>query len=401
MEFALNAAEFFRRIFGEGMRVNLQPPQRFTFPGGGVLVVDQMSSDADYQKMMGRSLSAAYCDELGEHRDLRLIDKLRASLRSAQGVPTRMILIANPGGPAHALLNKRFIVGTSPWQPTVDKVTGRPFVWCPSTYRDNPHLGPEYEAQLVAACAHDPEMLKAWRDGSWAIDRGGYFSSVIDEARVAVEPWPDWPKPKSRRHYPFHASLAMDWGSSAPCVVYLVARSPGGEAFGRYFSRDSLILVDELSTHIGDEYNTGAGFTVPEVASRIRDLCARWGFDYPLEGAADDAIFAKTGSALGSIADEFRQAGVRFYPARKLGRVQGWQRMRTLLSRASRLDVPGLYVSRLCRGWWATVPSLQRCSRNPEDVDSRGPDHWADASRYAITADAQQVRFVPLSGIPR
>src|SRR6185437_4570448 len=400
MEFALSAAEFFRRIFGDGMRVSLQAPQRFTFPGGGMLVVDQLGTAGDYQKYMGKSLSCAFCDELGEHRDMMLVDKLRASLRSARAIPTRMVLIGNPGGPNHATLNKRFIVGTTPWQVTVDRVTCRPFVWCPSTYRDNPHLGPEYEAQLRAAYAHDPEGLKAARDGSWAIDRGGYFASVLEESRVMVDPWPEWPQPKSRRHYPFQASLAMDWGSSAPCVVYLVARSPGGEAFGRYFSRDSLILVDELSTHIGDDYNTGAGFTVPQVGARIRDLCKRWGFDQPLEGAADDAIFAKTGSASGSIADEFRMAGVRWHPARKLGRVQGWQRMKTLLSQASRPDVPGLHVSRICEGWWATVPSLQRCPRNPEDVDSRGPDHHGDSCRYAITGGAHEVRFVPLSGTP-
>ena len=34
-------------------------------------------------------------------------------------------------------------------------------------------------------------------------------------------------------------------------------------------------------------------------------------------GVADDAIFNKTGSSAGSIADEFRKAGVNFHRAQK------------------------------------------------------------------------------------
>jgi hypothetical protein len=46
--------------------------------------------------------------------------------------------------------------------------------------------------------------------------------------------------------------------------------------------------------------------------------------------------------------------------------------------------VPGLYVSRVCRYWWETVPLLARDPRRPEDVDSRACDHAADACRYGV-----------------
>ena len=56
--------------------------------------------------------------------------------------------------------------------------------------------------------------------------------------------------------------------------------------------------------------------------------------------------------------------------------------MRRLLADAGKPDVPGLYVSRSCRYWWETVPYLGRDPKRVEDVDSGGPDHAADATRY-------------------
>ena len=114
-------------------------------------------------------------------------------------------------------------------------------------------------------------------------------------------------------------------------------------------------------------------------------MATRWGI--PAEGVADDAIFNRHGGQHGSIGDEFRRAGVIFGKAGKGGRVAGWQRMRRLLSDAGKPDVPGLYISRLCRYWWSTVPALPRNPRNPEDVDTTASDHGADACRYALTQD--------------
>ena len=49
--------------------------------------------------------------------------------------------------------------------------------------------------------------------------------------------------------------------------------------------------------------------------------------------------------------------------------------------------MPGLYVARACSYFWETVPYLARDPRRVDDVDSRGPDHAADAARYAVLAD--------------
>ena len=115
------------------------------------------------------------------------------------------------------------------------------------------------------------------------------------------------------------------------------------------------------------------------------------------EGVADDAIFNKTGSQMGSIAEEFQRCGVRFSRAHKGGRINGWQKMRRLLNDAGKPDLPGLYVTRSCRYWWTTVPSLPRDPRNPDDVDSTAPDHAADACRYGCLNEQPVVGY---TGIP-
>ena len=60
--------------------------------------------------------------------------------------------------------------------------------------------------------------------------------------------------------------------------------------------------------------------------------------------------------------------------------------MKRLLADAAKPDKPGLYVSRACEYFWATVPYLARDQKRVEDVDSSGPDHAADVCRYGIFA---------------
>ena len=70
--------------------------------------------------------------------------------------------------------------------------------------------------------------------------------------------------------------------------------------------------------------------------------------------------------------------------------------MRRLLSHAGQPDVPGLYASRACSYFWATVPYLARDQKRIEDVDSSGPDHAADAARYACLRLRRTAAFFEL-----
>lgn len=362
-------------------------------PTGATLELGQLEAESDYAKYQGRSFTLLVIDEAGQYPDPKLIDLLRSNLRGS--VPCRMVIAANPGGPGHAWLARRFVFnGTSPWLPH-RAPDGTTAVYAPSTLKDNPHLGADYERQLAAACATDGELLKAWVNGSWAIARGAYFATVLDEQRVSVDEWSGLPEDARSRFARRHGaagweySLAHDFGVAAPSVTYIVARSPGDEHEGRFYPRGSLILIDELVTCEPNDLNKGTGWTVPQIAEAIRAMCAGWAI--PPQGVADDAIFARTGISSGTIADEFRRAGVAFDPARKGGRAHGWEIMRRLLLDAGKPDLPGLYVSRRCQYWWATVPNLARDPRRQDDVDTRQADHGADACRYACTYERPTV----------
>jgi hypothetical protein len=244
----------------------------------------------------------------------------------------------------------------------------------------------QYRDQLESSCPDDPELLKAWIEGDWSVVRGAYFASCLEEKRNAVDPWKSLPD--GWENY-----LAHDFGSAAPSVTYLFVRSPGGEHEGRFYPRGSLIVVDEFAAVRKGNLGVGLGWTAAVTAEAIRsELCNRWSVE--AQGVADDACFAKMGNAAGSIADEFRRAGVDFRPAGKQDRISGWQHMKRMLADAGRPDKPGLYISRSCGYFWATVPILARDEKRAEDLDTHGPDHAADACRYGLLAQvwARDVR---------
>jgi hypothetical protein len=390
-DFTAICLELFGMIFGTALRFNAQEGL-FRFPNGGTLEVNQLESPNDYAKFQGRSFTLLLGDELGQYARPDLIDRLRSNLRGPKGIPIRAVFAANPGDVGHQWLAKRYVFRAAPWTPFLEPQSGRNFIYAPSTFLDNPFIDQdEYRRQLSASCPSDPELLRAWLEGDWSVARGAYFAAVLDESRNAVANWTSIPK--GWRTY-----LTHDFGSSAPSVTYIVAKSPGANGpDGKFYSRDSLVLVDELATNEPGNVSKGLGWTVPILSEEIISMCKRW--KVRPYGVADDAIFAKGGHSNGSISDEFRAAGVIFLPAKKADRITGWNIMRRLLQDAGKPDVPGLYIARQCRYWWETAPYLGRDLKRVEDVDSRGPDHAADAVRYGVLREAQDAIRAELSGL--
>jgi hypothetical protein len=389
-DFSALCLDLFTSVYGKAMRWNSQEGV-FRFPNGGLLEINQIESQADYGKFTGRSFTLCLCDEIGQYATPDLLDKLRSNLRGPEGIPIRVVLASNPGDVGHQWIARRYVFQSASWTVFVEQASGRPFVSCPSTYRDNPFIDQaSYRRQIEASCSSDQELLKAWLDGDWAVARGAYFASCLDENRNATATWPSIPTG-------WQTYLAHDFGVSAPSVTYIIAKSPGATGpDGRYYSRNSLILVDELATCEPDRLNTGLGWLVPKLAEAIREMCAHW--KVKPQGVADDACWAAQGHSRGSIADEFKLAGVYFQPAKKADRITGWQTMRRLLADAGKPDVPGLYIARHCEYFWATVPYLARDPKRVEDLDSRSADHAADAVRYGVNKDVRTIETREFNG---
>ena len=371
-------------------------------PGRAYFELAQLENHADLAKFAGRSFGLIFVDELGQYAGPDIIANLTANLRAKKGVPTRKVYAANPGSVGQSWIYRKFIAGRTPWVPFRDD-EGEWWVYCPSTLTDNPHLDREkYRRTLESALRDDPEALKALLEGSFTSQTGAYFGTCLDERRNAVGPFTIGKLPSSREipkgkmfaeNVPWRTHLAIDFGSSAPSVAYLMAESPGAEYEGKFYPRGSILILDEYAVYRRDSLNQGLGWTAAITAEAIADFCKEWGVKPT--GVGDDAMFARTGHA-SSIADEFRAKGVCLLPAKKGDRISGWQRMRRMLADAGKPDVPGLYISRSAKYFWDTIPFLPRCPKRPEDLDSTSPDHGADACRYGLLYQRMTASVHPL-----
>jgi hypothetical protein len=362
--------------YGRGARHN-RADHVFRLPNGAIVECGQLDGPNAYKKFQGRSFTLLVTDEFGLVRDRRWVDLLKSNLRASEGIPLREVRTANPGGPLHAFIHQSFIAKSIAWHPY--EVDGEKWVNCPSTLIDNPHLDHEdYKRRLQAACGTDEELFRAWINGDWNIARGAFFAGALDE-KVHMLPVA-WSYPITKHWSPF---LAMDWGSAAPSVTYVCLRAPGD--IGR-FPKDSLILIDELATVDPNDPNVGLGWPPGKLAEGILEMCGRWGVSP--EGVGDDAAGLED-----TLLHVLQQHGVYLVRPQKQ-RVAGWAAMRQLLHDAKeRTGRPGMWISARCKYFWQTVPFVERDPARPEDVMTTGPDHAADAARYAVMEREPRVTF--------
>lgn len=379
--------EAFMAVYGRGARYNAQE-HIWRFPNGAYMELGQLETEADYQKYQGRSFNLLMVDEAQQYETPDLLDRLRSNLRGSKEVPTRMIIAANPGGVGHSWIAKRYIFQASPWQAFLEENSGREFVACPSTFRDNEHIDQdEYEANLKASCPFDEELLKAWLSGDWNIARGAFFAQCLDQKNM-IEPWQSIPNlywgtnGRMVRWGQSTPYLAFDYGRDAPavCLVMLEVRQSTEGPDGKYYPKGSYLVLDEFASNQPGSWEKGMGYGVDVLADRIKEMCKSW--DIRPEGVGDDSMFARGGMA--SIGQEFQRFGVYFREAKKGDRRTGWERLRRLMADAGKPDVPGVYIARNCEYLWNTLPYLPRDPRKLDDLDTRAADHGADALRYGI-----------------
>lgn len=357
-----------RQMFGPIGAKFTTKPDNCVMPNGARINFRYLERDQDAENYQGHSYTRIYIEEAGNFPSPDPILKLHAALRSGAGVPPRLRLTGNPGGPGHHWLKARFI-DPAPlgMVPITDPDTGLQRVYIPSRVTDNVALDQRaYIAQLRQTGS--PELVRAWLEGDWDVISGAFFPEFSRDMHVVVPH--EIPKHWARFY-------AVDWGSARPFAVLWFAVSDG--ELPRY-PRGALVVYREWYGSNGQP-NVGLRMTAEEVGAGI---ASRLAGDPEMRGYVDPAMFAEDGGP--SIAERMRRfSKLALVPAdnkrvARLGALGGWDQVRARLKGDG--DVPGLFIFSTCTEIIRTLPMLQHDTHRPEDVDTEGEDHAADALRY-------------------
>lgn len=394
-----DAIERSKAIYGPIGAVWHEQQKTWRFAGGGRLRFRPLDTIGDADKYQGQNISHAVVEEAGLYPDPKPIDRLRAVLRSAAGVPTQLILTGNPGGAGQAWIKARYIDPCTSGYKVLTRSIELPVwagggrqdidsVFIPSKVSDNKFLGRDYVAGLHLVGSE--ALVRAWLDGDWNAVEGAFFD-VWQSTRNIVKPFP---VPEHWMRY-----RSFDWGYAKPFSVgwWAVASEDGsypGLANQLFVPRGCLIRYREWYGSEGP--NTGVRMEAEDIA---RGIVSRERPDWRDDGStrltmavADTQVFAQEGRAYGyhgpTIGERLNVtlAGLRapiFRPADK-SRDQGWDQMRTRMRGFE--EGAMLLVFDSCTDFIRTVPMLQHDDVDPEDLDTDGEDHVADEARYACMA---------------
>lgn len=315
------------------------------FPNGSRVLLGGFENDNDIDKYIGIEYDIIALEERNQLTGEK-VDRLKGSLRTSKaGWRPRMYSSFNPGGVGHGDIKQLFI---EPFRAGTETKTR----FVPSTYRENPYTNPEYVEYLEGLTG---DLGRAWREGDWDLFAGQYFSEWRNDQHV-IAPFEIPPTWKRFRAY--------DHGFRNPACCKWYAVDYDGNVW---------VYRELYATQL----------TVEELAPEIVRLSAGETYEFSM---ADPAIFAKSGyvDAQGgqTIAESFARHGVIFAPASNR-RVDGWNLMREYL-RCSTHKPPRMRYFATCKDSIRTIPTLIHDDRKPEDLDTRGEDHAADADRYFL-----------------
>ncbi|AII44073.1 hypothetical protein KR100_12005 [Synechococcus sp. KORDI-100] len=386
----------------------LASKKEFRFSNGATLFLHYIKDENAYGRFQGVDLSHIYVDEAGQIPDPAPLLRLRSSMRTTdEAVTPRMVLTANPNNVGSWWIFEHFVSRMVPWRPHRSELFRKDVVLISSTLFDNPHLADRnaYIEQLKASCNFDSSKIESEVYGRWGLTSGSFFGSVFSQQRMQLA----W-EGSQRHRYDWSGRwiwMGMDWGTRSPSAVFIALRPTQQiEYAGQVIGANSVILLDEFYSdqrtpdgsrqwHVGDRTLTTRTF-----AARCQELCNRNGLDLrevPLrQRFADAAIGSAIGSSDGSIADQLKRFGCGFVPAPKQ-RVAGWALMAQMMEAAGDPSAPGLYATEKCASLWSTLPGLVYDQHNPEDLDTTGIDHAADAVRYLLSG-IESSRHTAMAG---
>ena len=357
---------------------------------GFSLKLRHCETEDDAEKYQGHNYQWGCLEEGGLYRTPKVADILQGTLRSDNKLITpKFMITANPGGPGHAWLKRRYVTPSEPNQVFVGRnedgyvVSKRIFI--PSLLDQNPHIPKDYERKLRAMTTGDDQQWKALRYGDWDIVRGDVRFDHFDRKIHMI------PRFNIPSCWPIY--YAMDWGEAVPSVITWWARCDGSAATGPnneaiWFPKDTRICIGELFLGVDDgTYQTGLRLTDPQIVERMKVHVKE---DPQLAraktGVGDTQLHKNYSDSLATPNSRYyAPAGFPMQEVKGKDRINGWAEMngRFFHSKAHRLEEPGLFAFDHLRHFQHTFENAQRDPDRLDDI--LDPDDYADCCRYAIT----------------
>lgn len=181
----------------------------WTFPTGAEIQFSYLEKDKDVHRYQGGEFQFAGFDELPHFTEYQY-RYMQSRLRGTAGISIRLRATANPDGPHLEWVRARFAQwiekkakpGEALWFDPDGRVVTRGTLFAlsrsyiPGRLDDNPYLGPEYRAQLMAL---DPVTRAKLLDGDWdaCVGEGKlfnkawwhYLDAVPDDVEASVRSW--------------------------------------------------------------------------------------------------------------------------------------------------------------------------------------------------------------------
>jgi hypothetical protein len=378
----------------------------FTFPNGAWIKLGYLDRDEDADNYQGKSFTDVVIEEAGTFPNFAPIAKLKATLRSAKGIPCQMLLTGNPGGPGANWVRARYIdPHPAGWHP-IQEVATRKMpdgtvqtyhsvrIYIPSRVTDNQILmqnDPGYIARLMDAGSE--QLVKAWLEGDFYTIDGAFFDN-FDQRRHVMKTTalPDW----------WTRYRSADWGSAKPfCNLWIAVASedwfhpvsqqlvPKGalvvyrEWYGVKIKNDGTVQANVGLKLFAEEFGKG-------ILEREKGDNVSFGVLDPSAFASDggpsiaERIYRGTGSKVAYRRADNKRVGTS-------GALSGWDQIRGRLGgedhpHTGRKDVPMLFFFDCCVHTLRTLPMMQHDPDRPEDIDTTAEDHAADALRYGCMA---------------
>lgn len=296
-------------------------------------------------KYQGQSYDWMFIDEATQFLESEFRG-LCACVRGANGIPKRVYLTCNPGGPGHGWVKRLFIdrdfrPGEAPEE----------YVFIQATVDDNKDLmeaNPDYVRQLELL---PEDKRRAHRYGDWNALAGVFFSEFTEGVHTCAP----FPIPKGWAKY-----RAFDYGLDMFSCLWVAVEPEGRCYVYRQFEKSDLVVSQaarEQLRRTGEDEDVRFTIAPPDMWARQRET-------------------GKTQAAI------FMEHGVGLYRADS-SRKQGWAALKELF-RLREDGKPGLIIFSTCTELIRCLKCLMHDGRDPNDV-SKTPHaitHGPDALRY-------------------